>query len=89
MIDQLADVKTKVSIWKAQQRTYQNLAHNVKHIRKTLGMTQLELAKLMNTKQPDIARLERPSYGTISLNRLTKLAYHLKTTISELLEENN
>ena len=46
----------------------------IKEARFAAGLTQDELAKLMDTSQPAIARLEDPKYSGQSLDTLMKIA---------------
>ena len=50
------------------------LAHQVRAIRDQRGWTQRELAAKLGTSQSNIARLEDPSYGKLSLSTLLDLA---------------
>ena len=50
------------------------LAKEVIKLRKTKNLTQKELAELVGTSQPAIARLESGNYKNISLSFLRKIA---------------
>ena len=50
------------------------LAHQIRAIRIQRGLTQGGLAKVMNTTQASISRLEDPSYGRYSLKTLLDLS---------------
>jgi len=51
-----------------------SIAREVLELRKKRNMTQLELAKLIGTSQPAIARLESGNYENLSLSFLKKVA---------------
>lgn len=61
------------------------IANNIRNRRQELGMTQEKLAQLTKKKQPDIARLERPSYGRHTINSLVRIATALDTTVVYLV----
>jgi transcriptional regulator with XRE-family HTH domain len=50
------------------------LAHQIRAIRLSRGLTQFDLAKLLKTTQAAISRLEDASYGRISIKTLYELA---------------
>lgn len=50
------------------------LAHQIRAIRMQRGWTQSDLAKLLDTTQAAVSRLEDPSYGRYSLKTLVDLA---------------
>lgn len=53
----------------------QGLAHQIKSLRISRGLTQLQLAQALSLKsQSAIARLEDPSYGKMSIPTLMKVA---------------
>lgn len=57
---------------------------NIKQIREDRGMSQAELAKLMDTTNQTISRWERGERG-ITLETLEKLSSALRTTIVQIL----
>jgi len=57
---------------------------NLKQIREDRGMSQAELAKLMDTTNQTISRWERGERG-ITLETLEKLSSALRTTIAQIL----
>ncbi len=50
------------------------LAFQIRDIRKNRGLTQAELADLINTKQASISRFEDPNYGKYTIESLKKMA---------------
>lgn len=78
------ELKALYTIYKNQRVLGAQVAKNIRQRRKEVGMTQLELARLMKTKQSAVARWERVSYGRFSLNALNKIAYYLDTTVHAL-----
>ena len=56
------------------------LAKEVIALRKTLNLTQKQLADQMGTSQPAIARLESGNYRNVSLSFLRRLAAALGAT---------
>ena len=63
-----------------------SIASNIRARREELGITQADLAKIVDKKQPHIARLERSSYGRHTIHSLNQIAVALKTTVSKLTE---
>lgn len=53
-----------------------NIAHQVKAMREKKNMTQGQLAELIGTKQPSIARLEAGNYW-LRIDMLQKIAWAL------------
>lgn len=64
------------------------LGEKIKKLRKSLGMTQQELANAANVKRSTIGMLESNKQGT-SNDTLMKLAKVLNTTIDYLLSDND
>jgi len=58
-----------------------DISMQIYELRKSLGMTQKELAKMTGVKQSNIARLERADYEGYSLKTLNKVAIALKTKL--------
>lgn len=52
----------------------QGIAHQIRILRQQRNLTQAGLAKLINTGQSAVSRLEDPSYGNYTLNQLAELA---------------
>jgi transcriptional regulator with XRE-family HTH domain len=61
-------------------------AMNLKAIRTTRGLTQVELAKRLKVKQPFVAALENGTKANPSLDVLRRLAKALPCKVSELIE---
>jgi transcriptional regulator with XRE-family HTH domain len=67
-----------------------DLALQIAAMRQQAGLSQQELAKLLNTSQQQISRLESPNYEGHSLSMLRRLAtaLHMKVrVVFEPLEE--
>lgn len=62
------------------ERERLQIAHRVKALREKKQMTQAELAQLIGTKQPSIARLEAGSYWP-RIDMLEKIAWALGTQL--------
>ncbi|MEG0133370.1 MAG: helix-turn-helix transcriptional regulator [Clostridium sp.] len=60
----------------------------VKEIRKSKGMTQIQLAKMSGVSRSYISELENDGY-TISIYILCKLCKALAVTPNDLIEEEN
>lgn len=60
-------------------------AINLKALRTTRGLTQVELAKKMKMKQAYIAQLETGVEDNPTLDTLRRLAKVLKVTVGELV----
>lgn len=58
-----------------------DISMQIYKLRKSLSMTQKELAVLTGVKQSNIARLERADYEGYSLRTLNKIARALKTKL--------
>jgi transcriptional regulator with XRE-family HTH domain len=80
-----ADAETvfkKKSSWVIQERreaymeasVEQGIAWQIKINREKRGLSQSQLATLLDTKQPAISRLEDPDYGAHSLDTLLSIA---------------
>ncbi|MHB1679964.1 MAG: helix-turn-helix domain-containing protein [bacterium] len=63
------------------------IAIEITHFREKLGITQKELAKIINTTQSVIARLENPEYKKYSLSTLRKVAEALKLELNVSFKE--
>jgi len=61
-----------------QARVNQDVAHALYDLRTAHGLTQRELAELVGTKQPVIARLEDADYEGHSLSMLSRIAAALR-----------
>lgn len=63
------------------------IAVEITHFREKLGITQKELAKMINTTQSVIARLENTEYKKYSLSTLRKVAEALNLELSVSFKE--
>lgn len=59
----------------AEAAVEQGIAWQVRINRERRGLTQSELAALIDTKQSAISRMEDPEYGAHSLQQLVKVAH--------------
>ena len=57
------------------------VAHQIVLLREKLGLSQVELARRMGTKQQTISRLERGDYDGFTLKTLLKIAEATKTQL--------
>ena len=57
-----------------EEEIYANIALQIAKERENMGITQTDLAGLLNTSQQAISRLEDSSYHGYSLNTLVRLA---------------
>ncbi len=57
------------------------IAKSIRQLRINHGLTQEELAKLVKTEQPSIARIENPGSKAPSLNFLQRIAKALNTEL--------
>jgi transcriptional regulator with XRE-family HTH domain len=60
------------------------LGAKITELRKAKGMTQVELAKKLDTQHPQIGRIERGEVNC-TINTLRKMAGELGVSISELV----
>lgn len=58
-----------------------NIAFQVYDLRKKAGLTQIQLAKLVDTKQSNIARLESADYTAYTFKTLEKITKALKARL--------
>ena len=65
------------------------VANLIRETRETAGMTQLQLAELIDTQQSVISRLEDADYEGHSLSMLQKIARALNRTLVLDFEENH
>lgn len=92
LIDNFRDRAYRESL--AAEHLNATLSQQIAAVRQQRGLSQQELAKLVGTKQPGIARMERSDYGRANIATLQKIALaldcRLKVTLetySSLLEE--
>jgi len=82
----------KTKLQKLRERNYRNsynkarnnqgIAHQIRLLRTQRNLSQTELAKLLETQQTAISRLEDPSYGKYSVNTLLDLARTFDVALS-------
>ena len=58
------------------------LAYKIMQLRKNRHLSQIQLAKKMNTTQQTISRLENPQNTEITLSTLSKVAVALRAHLS-------
>lgn len=63
------------------------IAAEIAYFREKRGLTQAQLAKILNTSQSTIARLENPNYRSYSLKTLRKIADALGLELVVSLKE--
>ena len=73
------DPSLKEEFEKAEQAW--NIAFQIIKLREEEGLTQLELAELVGTKQSNIARLESADYSGYTLKTLDKITKALKAKL--------
>ncbi len=64
-----------------QARMAVEVAHQIVLLREKLGISQVELARRMRTKQQTISRLESGDYEGFTLKTLMKIAEATKTQV--------
>ena len=64
-----------------QARMAVEVAHQIVLLREKLGISQVELARRMGTKQQTISRLESGDYEGFTLKTLMKIAEATKTQV--------
>jgi len=64
-----------------EEEIYANLAIQIAKLRESEGLTQQDLARLLNTTQQTISRLENTQNKSLSLNTLIHLAQALHKKI--------
>ena len=64
-----------------QARMAVEVAHQIVLLREKLGISQVELARRMGTKQQTISRLESGDYEGVTLKTLMKIADATKTQV--------
>lgn len=73
------DPDFKVELGKADQAW--DIAFQVHNLRKTAGLTQTQLAKLVGTRQSNIARVESADYTGYTFKTLEKVTKALKAKL--------
>ena len=66
---------------------YVILGRNIKRIRKEKGLTQVQLADLIQYNEGTIANIENSSYQTFSLEFLYVISKKLKVPMSEFFKD--
>ena len=64
---------------------YNEIGKNIKKRRKSLGLTQEQLAEMTNYSLSFIANIESITYQSFSISALNNIAKALKTTMNNLL----
>lgn len=77
--------------WDEQYKEWSNLVKNgemskIKYYRLISGVSQIDLAKQLNTKQPNIARIEKVDYQP-NVDTLKKLAKIFSIRVEALIEK--
>lgn len=65
-----------------QAKLAAEIAHAITELRRTLGLSQAELARRMGTKQQTVSRLESGDYEGYTLKTLQKIADATRTDLS-------
>lgn len=93
--DQFAEKRARLILGFRDRETREGYAEGFLHtwistqlaaVRQQRGLTQAQLADLVGTQQPGIARMERDSYGKWNLTRLMKVAHALGCRLKVSLE---
>ena len=82
ILDQLTGGDEDLRRMIAQETLNAQVARLIYEARMTAGLTQVELARLIGTKQPVVARLEDADYQGHSLSMLQRIA----TALNQRLE---
>jgi transcriptional regulator with XRE-family HTH domain len=85
--EELKDKKLAKNYYKELEKA--RIAVEISYFREKLGITQKELAKMINTTQSVVARLENPEYKKYSLSTLRKVAEALNLELSVSFKEKN
>ncbi|MDA8158618.1 MAG: XRE family transcriptional regulator [Deltaproteobacteria bacterium] len=83
--EELKDKELAKKYYKELEKT--RIAVEITYFREKTGITQKELAKMINTTQSVIARLENPEYKKYSLTTLRKVAEALKLELTVSFKE--
>jgi ribosome-binding protein aMBF1 (putative translation factor) len=81
IIDQLTSSDPELEAMVAEASINAEVAQLIYQARTKAGLTQKQLAELVGTKQPVIARLEDADYEGHSLSMLQKIAHALKQRV--------
>jgi transcriptional regulator with XRE-family HTH domain len=85
--EQFKDKEFEAEFYRGLEKT--RLAAEIAYYREKKGLTQSQLARLLNTSQSTIARLENPNYENYSINTLRKVAKILDLELVVSLREKN
>lgn len=85
--EELKDKKLAKNYYKELEKA--RIAVEISYFREKLGITQKELAKMINTTQSVVARLENPEYKKYSLSTLRKVAEALNLELNVSFKEKN
>ena len=85
--EELKDKELAKDYYKELEKT--RIAIEITNFREKKGITQKELAKMINTTQSVIARLENPEYKKYSLSTLKKVADALNLELIVSFKEKN
>ena len=83
--EELKDKELAKEYYKELEKAH--IAVEITYFREKTGITQKELAKMINTTQSVIARLENPEYKKYSLTTLRKVAEALKLELTVSFKE--
>jgi len=72
LLEEFEDKDFEKSFYKGLEKA--RIAIEIAYLREKRGITQFELAKMINTSQSAIARLENLNYKSYSINTLRKIA---------------
>jgi len=81
ILDKMTDNDTELKAMIAEESINAEVAQLIYAARTKAGLTQKQLAELMGTKQPVIARLEDANYEGHSLSMLQKIAHVLNQKV--------
>ncbi len=81
IIDDVTGDDEELQQMMAEERVNTEVARLIYEARKMAGLTQIELAKLIGSKQPVIARLEDADYEGHSLAMLQRIAIALNQRV--------
>ncbi len=81
IIDDVTGDDEELQQMMAEERVNAEVARLIYEARKMAGLTQIELAKLIGSKQPVIARLEDADYEGHSLAMLQRIAIALNQRV--------
>ena len=70
------EIKSDPELGRRVDESYRNLrlGYQVQVLRENAKLTQVQLAEMIGTSQPSIARIESGTYNRVSLNTLLKIS---------------